>query len=375
MVDGKKINNSRERLTVLIAPLNWGLGHVTRCIPIIRILQKLNCDPILAADNDGILLLRKEFPNVIILPLSASRIRYSRNKESLIFKIALQLPKLIINISKEKRWLKNIINIYEPDVIISDNRPGMYNKDIISIYITHQLAIKTGNFFLDKIATKIHNWFIKKYDQCWVPDSKEDGLAGDLSHPKKLQANTIYLGALSRFENLAVSAKIYDLLISISGPEPQRTIFENMIFDQLKNYKKKALVVRGLPADNKKIKSLNSFVEIINHLPAADLNIAFLQSDMIICRSGYSTIMDLVKINKQAILVPTPGQAEQEYLAEYLMKNKKFFSVKQTDFLLEDALSKAADFPFEKRNDSMENYKEIIAEFVRSVKAGNFENR
>ena len=375
MADGKKINNFRERLTVLIVPLNWGLGHITRCIPIIRILQTLNCELILAADENGILLLRKEFPDIIFLSLSGSRIRYSRNRKSLVFKIVLQLPKLIINISKEKRWLKNIINIYEPDVIISDNRPGICSNDIISIYITHQLAIKTGNLLLDKIATKIHNSFIRKYDQCWVPDFKNNGLAGDLSHPKKLQSNAIYLGALSRFENLRVSAKIYDLLISISGPEPQRTIFENMIFNQLKNYKKKVLIVRGLPADNKKIKSSNPFVEIINHLPSTDLNSAFIQSDMIICRSGYTTIMDLVKINKQAILVPTPGQAEQEYLAEYLMKTKVFFSVKQTDFLLEDAISKAADFPFEKRNHNMANYKKIIAEFVHSVKAGNFENR
>ena len=145
-----------------------------------------------------------------------------------------------------------------------------------------------------------------------------------------------------------------------------------MIFDQLKKNQKKVLVVRGLPAENKKIKPFNSFVEIINHLPSSNLNSAFLQSEMIICRSGYTTIMDLIKIKKQAILIPTPGQTEQEYLASYLLKEKIFFSVKQKDFLLEEALLKAAAFPFIKRNDNMDTYKKIISEFVLSVKSGNF---
>ncbi len=372
MVHGKKNNNPKDRLRILIAPLNWGLGHVTRCIPIIRILQKENCEVILAADGDVFLLLKKEFPSTVILRFFGYKIRYSHSKKWLVLKLLLQLPKLTITILKEKKWLKKIIKSYHPDVVISDNRFGMHNKDTISIYITHQLSIKTGNFFFDNIANTIHNSFISKYDQCWVPDFKEDGLAGELSHPKKLQANTVYLGALSRFKNVIVTGKIYDLLISISGPEPQRTIFENIIFNQLKKIQKKVLVVRGLPAENKKMKPFNSLVEIVNHLQSSDLNSAFLQSEMIICRSGYTTIMDLIKVNKQAILIPTPGQAEQEYLASHLMKKKIFFSVKQKDFLLEEALLKAAAFAFIKRNDNMHTYKKIISEFVLSVKSGNF---
>ena len=147
MIPGKKINNLKDRLTILIAPLNWGLGHVTRCIPIIRMLEKQNCDLILAADGDTFLLLKKEFPSIVILRLFGYKIRYSRSKKWLVFKLILQLPKLVITIFKEKRWLKNIIKTYRPDVVISDNRFGMYNRDIISIYITHQLEIKTAIFF------------------------------------------------------------------------------------------------------------------------------------------------------------------------------------------------------------------------------------
>lgn len=366
----KKINNPQPKLRILIAPLNWGLGHVTRCIPIIKELKNHDCELILAGSGEVFALLKKEFPSLVILRLFGYKIKYSRNKKSLVFNLILQLPKLVLTVFKENKWLKKIIKTYQPDIVISDNRPGLYNRDIISIYITHQLAIKTGSYLLDKIANTIHNWVINKYDQCWVPDFKENGIAGDLSHPEKLPSNTIYLGALSRFENVPMRERIYDLLISISGPEPQRTIFENKILAQLKNFKRDVLIVRGLPSKKQEIKTSNPFVKIINHLTAADLNIAFLQSDMIICRSGYTTIMDLLKINKQAILVPTPGQAEQEYLASYLMIKKFFFSIEQKDFLLEEALLKASAFPFLKRNDNMEDYKKIISEFVLAVKQG-----
>lgn len=375
MIKDKKFNNPQHKLRILIAPLNWGLGHVTRCIPIIKELESYDCELILAGGEDAFLLLKKEFPSIVILRLFGYKIRYGRSEKWLIPALILQLPKLAISVCKENRWLKKIAKTYKPDVVISDNRFGMYNRDIFSIYITHQLTIKTGNFFFDWIAGQIHSHFIKKYNQCWVPDFEENGLAGELSHPKKLPSNAVYLGPLSRFEKISVTEKIYDVLISISGPEPQRTIFENMILGQLKSFKGKALIVRGLPAEKQEIKISSASVKVINHLSAIDLNMALLQSKIIICRSGYTSIMDLVKIKSQAILVPTPGQTEQEYLAGYLMKKKIFFSVKQKDFLLKEALLKAAAFPFIMRNDNMDNYKKIISEFVFSVKSGNFESR
>ncbi|MEP7231024.1 MAG: glycosyltransferase [Ginsengibacter sp.] len=371
MLQGKKFNNTTKGPTILIAPLDWGLGHVTRCIPIIKELEKLNCNLIIAVADVGFLLLKKEFPSLVILPAAGYKIRYSKGKGRVFFKLILQLPKLAIKISKEHNWLKKIIHTYKPDVIISDNRLGLFNKSITSVYITHQLEIKTGNSLFDKVASKIHNSFIKKYDQCWIPDFKENGLAGELSHPKILQRNSVYLGALSRFEKISPTERIYDVLISISGPEPQRTIFEEIVLAQLKNFRKKVLIVRGLPAENKKMIPTIPNIKIVNHLKSVDLNMAFMQSDMIICRSGYTTIMDLVKLDKPAILIPTPGQAEQEYLAANLMKTKNFFSVKQKDFLLEESLLKASVFPYVNRNDNMEIYKEVIADFIHLVKSGD----
>jgi predicted glycosyltransferase len=249
----------------------------------------------------------------------------------------------------------------------------MYSKKIPSVYITHQLLIKTGNIFFEKIVQKIHYHFIKKYEYCWVPDCKENGLAGELSHQENMPSNVLYIGPLSRFELLKDIPKIYDVLISISGPEPQRTIFEQTIFCQLKHFNKKLLFVRGLPHETKNLKIDNESIKIVNHLSANELNKAFQQSEIVISRSGYTTIMDLVKLSKNAILVPTPGQTEQEYLSTYLMRKNFFYSAEQDKFSLNTVYNDASVFQFINVPSCMDNYKNVINEFVLSLKSGNFE--
>jgi uncharacterized protein (TIGR00661 family) len=370
LIKFKKINNISTFPKVLIAPLEWGLGHATRCIPIINELLHQHCEIFIAAEGATYSLLKNEFPILTFLPLIGYRMKYSRNKNFLPIKIFAQVPKMIFTIYKEHQWLKKIIKEYKIDAVISDNRFGLYNPNIYSVYITHQLLIKTNSFFTEKIAQQIHYSFIKKYDECWVPDFETNGLAGELSHPKKLPVIIKYLGALSRFEEKE-KLKKYDLLISISGPEPQRTIFEEKLLNDLKFYTGKVLFVRGLPEKHESIKSENVSVEIKNHLDASELNEAILQSDMAVSRCGYTTIMDLVKLKKKAILIPTPGQTEQEYLATYLMEKKMFYTISQKDFLLQDVLNRSASFPFNIPEYNMEQYKIVIENFVKVVKANN----
>ena len=162
-------------------------------------------------------------------------------------------------------------------------------------------------------------------------------------------------------------AKKYDLLISISGPEPQRTIFEKQILKDLRRYPAKVLFIRGLPEENEDLKHGNPLVEISNHLYAKQMNEAILQSNIIISRCGYTTIMDLVKLQKKAILIPTPGQTEQEYLAKYIMEKKLFYTVNQKDFELQNSLQQAATFPFSITEYNMELYKKVIGSFVQSL--------
>ena len=347
-----------------MAPLDWGLGHATRCIPIINELIRLNCMVFIAAESAPAALLQLEFPQLTILPLQGYRMQYSRKKILMPFKILIQLPKMIRSIYYEHRWLKKTIIEYSIDAVISDNRFGLYHSLIPCIYITHQLRIKTGNRFTGWLAQKIHYHFINKYSACWVPDAPGvHNLAGELSHPKKLPGVTVhYIGPLSRFIKMELPLK-YTLAILLSGPEPQRTIFENQLLIDLANYKGSCLLIRGLP-ENTTIKQFNNAnLTVHNHIAGADLNIALQQSALVISRSGYTTIMDLVKMHQKAILVPTPGQAEQDWLARYSFQKNYFYSACQHNFSLEGALKKAEAFPFSYPPFNMEVYTQVIEDF------------
>jgi UDP:flavonoid glycosyltransferase YjiC (YdhE family) len=343
----EKNNSGHNAIKVLVAPLDWGLGHATRCIPIIYRLLNNGVTVFIAADGAIKELLQKELPQVVFLPLPGYKIRYSRTRGGLPFTLLLQLPKLLRTIYKEHQWLKTACKTYGFNAVISDNRPGLYNSKVHSIYITHQLTIKTGNRITQRLVQKMHYWFINKYDQCWVPDNETaNSLAGDLSHPKqKPGIPVVYTGALSRFEKKEIQKK-YDLLILLSGPEPQRTIFENMLLQQITALQKKILFIRGLPGNIQPLANTRTCVEMHNHLNAAALNTAIQQSEQVICRSGYTTVMDLMTLQAKAVVVPTPGQTEQEYLGLYLDEKKLCCCIPQHKFTLIKALEQAAAFPY-----------------------------
>jgi len=371
----KNINISSKKRTVLVVPLDWGLGHATRCIPIIRELQSNGCEVIVGAEGKVRALLEHEFQQLTFIHLPGYRIAYSKKSFWLPLKILLQVPKILYHIYSEHQWLKNVEKNYEIEAVVSDNRFGLFHSQLPCIYITHQLLIKTGNAISQKIAQVIHYYFIKKYTTCWVPDfAGKENIAGELSHPDKVPANASYIGCLSRFNQQTALVQGSYLLIIISGPEPQRSIFEMIIFKQLNHYKGTAMLVRGKPGINEKKEpdqitypNLGDNIIIKNHLSAIEMNEAIVNAEWVISRSGYTTIMDLLKLKKKAILIPTPGQTEQEYLAEYLMTKKLFFSVKQESFLLESVLERASDFPFVTPEFNMSLYKNSVRQFVQSL--------
>jgi uncharacterized protein (TIGR00661 family) len=366
LTNGKKFNKPSSKPVVLVAPLEWGLGHATRCIPVINQLLHQNCEVIIAAEGATQSLLHQEFPQLKFLPLMGYRVKYSRRKYWLPWKLVTQFPRRLYTIYSERRWLARMVKQYSVDAVISDNRFGMYCRQARSIYITHQLLIKTGNPVTERMAKKIHYYFIGKYNECWVPDFPETdgikGLAGVLSHQPLDRKK--YIGALSRFEYAEVEKK-YDLLIVISGPEPQRSIFEKQLLDQLKNFEGRILLVRGLPGSAEILHQPG--IEIRNHLPTDELNKSILQSALVISRCGYTTVMDLVKLKKKAILIPTPGQTEQEYLADHLMRNNIFYTADQKGLDINKEIKEASSFPFNIPAYDMEKYKEVIAQFVQSL--------
>ncbi len=371
----EKINNLPRKRRILLSPLDWGLGHATRCIPLISLLNKQNIEVIVAGEGAFISLLKKEFPGIVILPLKGYRVSYSRYKNRFFFKILLQLPKIVAAIIYEKRWLRRAVAEFNPIAIISDNRFGFCTKKTPCIFITHQLFIHTGHPLIDRIAQKINYEYINKFDECWVPDiAGGHNLAGELSHPRILPQTPVkYLGILSRFKKIPVQKDI-ELLIMISGPEPQRSIFENILLAQTRNSEDKVVVIRGLPGETDTLPSENKYISIFNHLPANELNELIQRSNLVIARCGYSTIMDLAVLNQQAILVPTPGQPEQEYLARYLKEKKLCYTTLQENFSLIQEMEHVKKFGFSFPGISPVINEDIIMDWLQKLDHAGREN-
>ncbi len=328
---------------ILIAPLNWGLGHATRCIPIIQEIIALGHEPIIASDGRSCDLLHSEFPGLTIIRLPGYNPVYPKNG-NMFLKMGLQVPKFLLAIAREHDQLKKIIHNYSIDAIISDNRYGLWCKKVKSVLITHQVFIRmpSGMRWMRFVFNLPNHFFIRQYHACWVPDEEgEMNLSGDLSHGK-MPANARYIGLLSRFQlNHAEDNPEhtgYDLLALLSGPEPQRTILEKEIIKQSTISKIRTLIVRGVTEENNREK-LNEFVEMVSHLKSEALGEAISKAKAVICRAGYSSLMDLIALQKKAIIIPTPGQTEQEYLAERCDDAAYFLSKKQSEIDLNEALS------------------------------------
>jgi uncharacterized protein (TIGR00661 family) len=317
---------------ILVAPLNWGLGHASRCIPIIYALKKHGFTPVIASDGASLQLLKKEFPNDIFETLPDYNIQYSEKGEDFRFKIFKQLPKLFFAIRKEKKIVTEIIKKHTISGIISDNRMGIFSAIIPSIYITHQVNVLSGN--TSWISSKFHQYFIKKYNECWVPDVSESlNLSGMLSHSKSNLKNIKFIGPITRFKKRNLPKK-NDLLVVLSGPEPQRSLLEEKLRIELSEFKGSILFIKGLVEAEQKTATQNNFT-FYNYMEADELEIAIQESEYLICRSGYSSIMDLAFLSAKAFLIPTPGQFEQEYLAKKLKKEGSVPSCSQHKFTLD----------------------------------------
>jgi uncharacterized protein (TIGR00661 family) len=318
---------------ILVAPLNWGLGHATRCIPIINELIKNNYNPIIATDGVALALLKKEFPNLLALELPSYHIEYAKKGKNFKWKLLQNSPNTINAIVSEKKVVKKWVSEYNLSGIISDNRLGVYSKKVPSVFITHQIRVMSGK--TTWISSKIHQKLIKKYTECWVPDVEGfPNLSGKLGHVKKFNVNLRYIGVLSRLEKEVVP-EIYDLMVIISGPEPQRTLLEEKLISELNEFSKPVLFVKGKVEAEQKIEKIDNIV-FYNFMTSDELQKAFNCSNKVLCRSGYTTVMDLAKLEKKAFFIPTPGQFEQEYLAKLYHEVNLVPTASQDDFTISD---------------------------------------
>ena len=317
---------------ILVAPINWGLGHATRCIPLIKELEENGFTPFLASDGAALQLLKKEFPHLQTFELPSYNITYTSRGSLLKWKLLLDSPHILRKIKKEKQATKALVEKLNLHGIISDSRFGVRYKHLPSVFITHQLNVLSGNTTF--LSSKLHQRYIRKYNECWIPDApKKPNLSGFLGHPRIIPATVKYMGIISRFEKKSLPPR-YDYMVLLSGPEPQRSLLEQVLFKELSLLDKKILFVRGVVKEEPAAFSAPK-ITVKNYLFGTHLEDALNSSKVVISRSGYTTLMDLAKLEKKAFFIPTPGQFEQEYLAERMLKLGYAPSCRQEDFKIE----------------------------------------
>ena len=312
-------------MKILIAPLNWGLGHATRCVPLIRQYLERGDEVVLGGDGESLLLLQRHFPQLRVIQLPSLELRYAANDQQRGFYLRA-IPALLRFTIADHYYLRQQLAIEHFDLIISDNRFGLFTRQTRCVYITHQLYVRLPRRLriFQPLARALHACVFKRYHEVWVPDyaSMENSLAGELCHGGGFASYVKYIGPLSRFTSSEGTPKElrrnseYSVVAILSGLEPQRSIFEQAILERYTNTLDKVLIVRGKVAEAQTKISRNNITMVASLSDQALLE-AMEQATTIIARSGYSTIMDLAVLGllHKAELHPTPGQSEQEYLA------------------------------------------------------------
>ena len=331
-----------------MAPLDWGLGHVSRCVPLMRHIRAAGHEVIFAGNDSQKSYIRDIFPDITCLTLPGYNITYSRSRAGFMPKLWIQLPGVRHRIRAEHQWLNHVISEYHPDAVISDNRYGLYTHRIPCVFITHQLQVQTGlGAFADRLLQLFHYRFIQRFSNCWVADvAKDPGISGILAHPRRLPAMPLtYTGLLSQCvpEEPGNSRNNY-VLILLSGAEPQRSLLSDLLWQQVQGLNRKVVFVEGTATAQRT--DIPAHVRYYPRVAAEMLRQLINDAAIVICRSGYSSLMDLAATDQKAVLIPTPGQTEQEYLARQLFGRQQQLSFPQKDFVLSRALEAAGSFPF-----------------------------
>lgn len=309
-------------MKILISPLPWGYGHALRLIPIIFAVKK-NHSVIVATNSELKKIILKNIPDIEVIEVPSVKIFYASNGFLFYISMFLNAFKILILFFKNRLWLKNFLKKNSIDLIISDNNYGFYSKKIRSILIVHHINIILKPPFLNTFVNCVNKFFINKFDEILIPDDPFLRFTQHLSNPDTLKIPFSYIGICSQFQilnNKNYYLTQYEVACILSGPEPQKSLLESIF---IKTFSKTNLKTIIVGASVTKIISANLVV-----MPFSDSN--FLKyiiqsSKIVVARAGYSTIMDLIYLKKTAILIPTPYQTEQIYLARRLW-DLKFFA-------------------------------------------------
>jgi UDP-N-acetylglucosamine transferase subunit ALG13 len=349
---------------ILFSPLDWGFGHTTRCIPLIRQALIEGAEVVVACNSEQKALLEPEIPAIRFVELEGYRVRYGGSGWATLLRLMYQIPKILIAVNREHSWLRRYLEKNTVSAIISDNRFGFYSAAHRSIFITHQINIRTTTGrLIDAVASRINRSLIQRFTECWIPDtSKAPWLAGALASPALVPIAVKRIGILSDLQQNSVTRYRYKYLFLLSGPEPQRTIFENIILSMKDKWQPHSILVRGLLSTSTSWQDES----IIDYAGRSRLNKLICQAEFVVCRSGYTTLMELTSLKKKVITVPTPGQGEQQYLAKHWHASGIAASIAQEDLDWKTLTETASNFNFSTVPDTSKEYVQVIRNLVQN---------
>ncbi len=322
-------------MKIFFPVLNWGLGHASRSLPLIRKYQSAGHEVLCASDGEALAMLRRELPDQLVLQLPGYGILYG--SRFMPYNMLKHGRGMLKTMNAEHDLTEVIVERHGIDCIISDNRYGCYHSEVPSAIITHQLQVFTGQKLLDVyIRRQIRSW-CKNFSEIWIPDqTPPDNITGDLSGLNTDPIPKYYLGVISELSCVPKSG-LYDAVAVISGPEPQRTHFEQLVIKQLSALDGKYAVVCGKPGEDEKVRKENNLM-IYQYMSRVELSDLLGQTEIVISRGGYTTLMDIAKSGHKAIICPTPGQYEQIYLADRLASLGQCIYDRQENLNLSKAL-------------------------------------
>lgn len=359
---------------IFVSPLSWGLGHATRDVPIIQELLKHNHRITIASSGPSIVFLKQEFPQCDFIYFLDYPPPYTRSR-FFIAKFTAYIPIIIHAIHVEERKARQLFEENKYDLIISDNRFGVYSHDVPSFLISHQLRFSAPKIlsFAEEWAQTFNSRFHKNFTRVIVPDNSPDtvSLSGTLScnTRKATQERIYYAGILSSIRKVNVEEDI-DFLISVSGPEPQRTMLEEVMFKQVQKLPGKKMMLLGKPAEKREYK-MDDSTTVKSHASREEMSVLMNRAKFIISRSGYTTMMEIAELGKkQCLFIPTPGQTEQEYLSQYYQEKGWFYSKSQYSLdILKDVeeAKKYSGFPAMpgSQSNAEKLYEELFAPYLR----------
>ncbi|MFZ2471122.1 MAG: hypothetical protein WAW52_04180 [Methanothrix sp.] len=357
---------------VFVSPLNWGLGHSTRDIPIIEELLQRGHEVTVGTSGNALALLKRECPQCNFINFKDYPVPCSSSRFFLPA-FAAGLPALLRAIVREKKRFEGILAENSFDLIISDNRMNVYSQKIPSYFITHQLRYSVPRLLypLEMMTLPFNSLFHRHFEGVIVPDIDPNGgsknLSGKLcrSNLGATKRRVYYAGILTSIKKMAVTEDL-DFLAIISGPEPQRTKLEEIIMKQVQTLPGEKVVLLGSP-QNDSHRKVDEHTTVHSYVSTEEKAVLMNRARFIITRSGYTTMMEMAELDKKhGLFTPTPGQTEQEYLSRYYARAGWFLSKSQYKLKLAEDVAQAMQYRgFPEMAKTQENVKRLYQDVLK----------